>query len=209
MVNVIPGTKFTLSNMIQLISILSPILITFFLVMLSLFNLNMKGIVYLAGILLASFVNYGISGVIKNTDDQSSPSSHSHAVCNLIELDIWQNQNPSPSSMYLSFTFIYLLAPMIQNKQMNLLLITTMILLIGIDAIVKNINGCTSKGGSFFGILVGGFLGFVWYLALTMSKLHNLLFFTEFDSNKPYCSKPTNQKFKCRATKTGEIVVTN
>ena len=190
---IIPGTSFTLSNMIQLISILSPILITFFLVMLSLFNLNMKGIVYLAGILLASFVNYGISGVIQKSNDQSSPSSPLPALCNLIDLDIWQNQNPSPSSMYLSFTFIYLLAPMIQNKQMNLLLITTMILLIGIDAIVKNINGCTSKGGSFFGILVGGFLGFVWYLALTMSKLHDLLFFTEFDSNKPYCSKPTNQ----------------
>ena len=52
--------QLTISNMLQLTSTLSPVLLTFFLVMLSLFNLNLKGIMYLSGVLLATFISYMI-----------------------------------------------------------------------------------------------------------------------------------------------------
>ena len=49
--------KLTLYNILQLFSLISPLLLVFFLVMSSLFNQNLKGIVYLAGVLLASCIN--------------------------------------------------------------------------------------------------------------------------------------------------------
>ena len=49
--------QFKLSNILQLFSAMSPLLLGFFLVMSSLFNQNLKGIVYLAGVLIASVIN--------------------------------------------------------------------------------------------------------------------------------------------------------
>ena len=51
------GMEITLPNIFYFISSISPLLLSFFLVMASIFNQNLKGIVYLAGILLATVIN--------------------------------------------------------------------------------------------------------------------------------------------------------
>ena len=189
--------QLTFSNMLQLTSTLSPTLITFFLVMLSLFNLNMKGIVYLMGVLLASVLNY-MAGPIFSMDDKSIPP----AMCNLIEIPFWtQFKSPSSSSLYLAFTFAYLFLPMFYNDVINTYLITTLILLIGIDAITKVKNNCTDITGVFVGILFGLVLGTIWYSLLTMNNLKQLLFFDDFNSNKQKCGLVGKQSFRCRNTK--------
>ena len=198
--------QLTFSNMLQLTSTLSPILITFFLVMLSLFNLNMKGIVYLAGVLLASVINYMLMPLFSTSKDGINVPP---AMCNLIELPFWtQYTSPSPSSLYLSFTLIYLFLPMFYNNQINTYLLTTLILLIGIDLITKIKNNCTDTMGAFVGLIFGVFLGTLWYTLLTVNNLEKLLYFDEFDSNRPQCSVPSKQKFKCRNTRSGEIITT-
>ena len=58
--------ELTLPNMLELIAILSPILLGFFLIMVSLFNQDVKGIVYLAGVLIASVINIFLMNIIKN-----------------------------------------------------------------------------------------------------------------------------------------------
>lgn len=196
--------QLTFSNMLQLTSTLSPTLITFFLVMLSLFNLNMKGIVYLMGVLLASIINY-MTGPIFSMGDKSIPP----AMCNLIEIPFWtQFKSPSSSALHLAFTFAYLFLPMFYNDQINSYLITTLMLLIGIDAITKVKNNCTDITGVFVGILFGLVLGTIWYSLLSMNNLEQLLFFDDFNSNKQQCSVPGKQTFKCRNTRSGEIITT-
>ena len=97
--------QLTFNNMLQLTSILSPTLITFFLVMLSLFNLNMKRIFYLARAFLATIVNYMLGPLFTNDTNITLPP-----MCNLIEIPMYtQYTNPSVSTMYLSFTLMYLL----------------------------------------------------------------------------------------------------
>ena len=196
--------QLTFSNMLQLTSTLSPTLITFFLVMLSLFNLNMKGIVYIMGVLLSSIINY-MAGPIFSTGEDSKPA----AMCNLIEIPFWtQFKSPSSSALHLAFTFAYLFLPMFYNDQINTYLITTLILLMGIDAITKVQNNCTDTTGVFIGILFGLVLGTIWYSLLTMNNLDQLLFFDDFNSNNQQCSVPGKQTFKCRNTISGEIIST-
>jgi len=48
--------ELTITNVLQLMSTLMPFMITFFMLMLSLMNQNVKGIVFIAGALLASFL---------------------------------------------------------------------------------------------------------------------------------------------------------
>jgi hypothetical protein len=195
--------QITLSNLLQLTSTLSPVLITFFLVMLSLFNLNLKGLMYLSGVMLATFLNYML-GFAWGGEEKVVPP----AMCNLLEGPWTHHTDPSPSSLYLAFTIVYLFMPMYINSQMNLYLLTTLLVILGIDIITKIQNSCTSTMGAILGMVLGGAMGLVWYAIFKSSGYDKLLYFEEFQSNKPYCSKPSKQKFKCRNTKSGEIIAT-
>lgn len=195
--------QLTLSNLLQLTSTLSPVLITFFLVMLSLFNLNLKGIMYLSGVMLATFLNY-ILGFAWAGEEKIVPP----AMCNLLEGPWTHHTDPSSSSLYLAFTLVYLFMPMYFNNQMNIYLLTTLLVILGIDMITKIQNSCTSTMGAILGMVLGGAMGLIWYALFKSSGFDKLLYFEEFQSNKPYCSKPGKQKFKCRNTKSGEIIAT-
>ena len=195
--------QLTLSNLLQLTSTLSPVLITFFLVMLSLFNLNLKGIMYLSGVMLATFLNY-ILGFAWAGEEKIVPP----AMCNLLEGPWTQHTDPSSSSLYLAFTLVYLFMPMYFNNQMNIYLLTTLLVFLGIDMITKIQNSCTSTMGAILGMVLGGAMGLIWYALFKSCGFDKLLYFEEFQSNKMYCSKPGKQKFKCRNTKSGEIVAT-
>ena len=73
--------ELTLPNMLELIAMLSPILLGFFLIMVSLFNQDVKGIVYLAGVLIASVINIFLMNIIKNNKEPDQSS-----VCYIISL---------------------------------------------------------------------------------------------------------------------------
>ena len=62
--------------------------------------------------------------------------------------------------------------------------------------------------GAILGLVLGGAMGLVWYALFKSSGFDKLLYFEEFQSNKQYCSKPSKQKFKCRNTRSGEIIAT-
>ena len=68
------------SNLLQFFAAISPILLAFCLVMLSLFNSDIKGMVYLGGILIASLINLLILNTLKVKSEQLIPS-----YCNLVE----------------------------------------------------------------------------------------------------------------------------
>lgn len=189
------------SNMLILTSILSPTLITFFLVMLSLFNLNMKGIFYLAGAFLATIVNYMLGPLFTNNDTNITLPP----ICNLIEIPTnTQYTNPSSSTMYLSFTLMYLFLPMFYYNQINLYLVTALILMIGIDIITKVNHHCTDMLGSFVGMLLGIILSIIWFMLIVTNNLENLLYYEEFGSNKPFCKK-NNTRFKCNYIGSGNV----
>ena len=75
------GIELSMSNIMQLMSALTPILITFFMLMLSFMNQNAKGIVFVAGALLATIINYPIQVMLKSEYDPDSP-----VVCDLISI---------------------------------------------------------------------------------------------------------------------------
>jgi len=95
------GIELTFSNILQLISVLSPILIAFFMIMLSFMNQNVKGLVFIAGALLASFLNIPLMNTIKSPVNNDASLS-----CNLIEIPYLNAYNsPSPTSLFIAFTF--------------------------------------------------------------------------------------------------------
>jgi hypothetical protein len=198
------GLQLTFSNIVQLFSIFSPMFLIFFLVTVSIFNQNIKGLVYLAGVLLASVINTILSvGFGSEMGEDASP------LCNIIDFPFISSKYnvPAFNSMFIMFTLAYLLLPMIANNQINFFIVGMIVSLFIIDAYVKLTNNCTLPKGIVFGALTGIVLGTAWFYTLYISdNTKPLLFFSDLTSNNVVCKRPANQTFKCSVYKNGQLI---
>jgi hypothetical protein len=190
-------------NVFSLLSLFSPYLIVFLILFNSIINSNIKGLIYLCGILILFIFVLFFQKMLMGSDMLNTPDK----MCTLFNLNLSLNSIPSFNVSLITYTLIYLLVPMIVNKSINYIFITVLsIILISstIDRIYKN---CTT----ILGAITGGFLGFVWgilYYMIISSTNSNLTYYDDFISNKVACSRPTEQKFKCSVYKNGELLQT-
>ena len=195
----------TLSNILQFFSFIAPTLLIFFLFLSSLFNQNLKGLVYIAGILISLVVNIVFMNIIGS--EVSDDASFS---CNLFDIPHMSKYNsPYPSTLIISFTLAYLLLPMKYNKNMNYMVLIFLLALISIDMVTKVQNKCTSFPGAFLGAMVGFLFGVIWYVFFNSLGYGSLLYFDELRSDNVICSKPSKQTFKCSVYKNGELISSN
>jgi hypothetical protein len=195
----------TLSNILQFFSFIAPTLLIFFLFLSSLFNQNLKGLVYIAGILISSTLNIIFMNIIGSEVDDNASFS-----CNLFDIPhVSQYNSPYPSTVIIAFTIAYLTLPMKYNKQMNYLVLIFLLCLLGIDMITKVQNKCTSYPGTLLGAMVGFLLGTIWYVLFKSLGYSSLLYFDELRSDNVQCSMPTKQTFKCQVYKNGELISSN
>lgn len=196
--------KLTFNNALQLTSLISPIFIVFFLVMISIVNQNIKGLIYLAGVLMTSVMNVFLMNLLKIPVHEDSPLT-----CNLVELPFLNEySSPAPSCVVLAFTMVYLLQPLFMNHGIfsNVPLVLALTSLLGLDIMTKIFNKCTTPTGAFAGTTFGMFCGIIWYNLFKISGYDSLLYFDELDSNNVHCSRPSKQTFKCSVYKNGQLL---
>ena len=197
--------ELTLSNVLQFFSFISPTLLVFFLFMSSLFNQNLKGLVYLAGVLIASLINILFMNMIGSGRDENEAFS-----CSIFDIPhVSQYNSPYPSSLILAFTLAYLVLPMNYNKQMNYAALGFLLCLLGVDIMTKVQNKCTTYAGAILGGLVGFLLGTLWYIFFHGAGFDSLLYFDELRSDNVVCSRPSKQTFKCSVYKNGQLISSN
>lgn len=191
------------SQLISFFTALSPLLLSFFLVMTSLFNQDPKGLVYLGGVLLGSFIWLMMLFMIK-----SPPNEHKAESCNLINwpFNISNYNNPNYSSYFIAFTIAYLLLPMYFNNQMNWVIFIFLLLLFSADAYTNITKKCTPISGPLIGCIIGLLTGSLWFTIFHSSGHDDLLYFQETLSNNVTCGRPNKQTFKCAVYKKGELI---
>ena len=195
--------QLTFSNIVQLFSVFAPLFLGTFLVLISVFNQNIKGLIYLGGVLIASVLNLAVMFAVG-----SEPDENQGAICNLINFPLVPTQYnvPNYNSMFIMFTLVYLLLPMLANNQVNMWIIGTIVSIFAVDAYVKLEYSCTVPRGITFGAIIGGFLGAVWYFVMKFTEHESLLFFNDLVSNNVICKRPKNQTFKCSVYKNGQVI---
>lgn len=193
------------ANIFRLFSAISPLLIGFFLVLSSLFNQDLKGLIYLAGVLIASFINIFLMNLVGSERDMNSESY----TCDLFDISNGKYNSPAPTSLFIAFTIAYLLLPMKYNNNINYVVIVCLLGLFSLDAVTKIGKKCTTGPGTFLGGLVGLVMGSIWYTIFHYSELDSLLYFDGLSSNRVLCSRPSKQTFKCSVYKNGEIISSN
>ena len=197
--------KLDFSNLLQFFAAISPLLLAFCLVMISLFNSDIKGLVYLGGILIASLINL----LLLNTwQDKHILGLDIPKYCNLIEFPFYSNEYISPAynSMFIAFTLAYLIMPMQFISSINYPVILFITGLLVLDGGTKIMGGCTKFRSVASGTILGGLLGIAWFVAFYSTNHKDLLYFNAESSNNVVCSRPSKQTFKCRIFKNGEII---
>ena len=199
------------SNIFQFISFISPSLIAFFLFMASIFNQNVKGIVYLAGSIFAACLNRIAQSIIGTLPhkDRSYACTFFDGVFPFKLFDSTNSTQPSSSSMFIAYTTTYLMLPMYYNGLINYPIIITFLGFFIINGWTNITNKCTPATGVLLGGLIGTISAITWFSFFHGSGLDKLLYFSETASNKVMCEKPTQQQFKCSVYKGGELISSN
>ena len=192
------GTNFNLIDSISLLALISPFLLAFLMVMISIINSNIKGLIYLLGLIILFVIVFLFQTTIR------APIDKTNKFCNIFS--ITQFSVPSFNSALYLYTIIYILFPMINMHMINFPLIIVFLLLYVADSIIKYKNKCSSVIGIIMGSILGLLFGITWFLIIRATGQTGLLYYDDLVSNKIACSRPTKQNFKCQVYKNGELI---
>ena len=186
--------KLSFSNILTLISTLSPTLISFFFLISSILNQNLKGLVYLLGVIVSSVLNIFL---LQNTSSfhwskaLAKSETQKPVSCGLLSLPyiVPQTSVPCTNSIFHSFTLSYLISMMANNNEYNYPLIIFLLLIFGTDIVSRISYKCTNSMGILAGIIIGILYGVCWFFLWSGEKVKHLLYYDELTSNNAKCSK--------------------
>ena len=186
-------------NIIKFITLLSPFILTSYLVLESFFRQDLKGLIFLAGGFLASFIGLLMRLLFKSRRPlEPSPG------CNIFELSILelnQYSEPAFNTLYLSFALVYICANMWITGNWNIpifiALTTLWISNMFVRISLKCVNGTDIVLGAFIGLT----LGMLYYMLIKATR-PEWTYFGESPSDRQSCRRIGTTKFKCTIRKT-------
>lgn len=188
--------ELNLTNIFYAAYRLSPFILVSFFTLSSVLNQDIKGIIYLAGLLIACFCSVIIG---KNSVFQYNPNDKP-TVCNSFTLTNGEPFSQLPLSMTIfTYTFGYLLYiigiyGLAKDNIPTIILFSILIISDWTWNIFFNCNNHLRLFGAF---LVGSIIGISWSAVIASTKQVNLQYFNGI-SNKEVCSLNKNVKFRCK-----------
>jgi hypothetical protein len=171
---------------------LAPFILVSFFSMSSIFNQDLKGLVYLAGLLFACFIAFMAGPMVGTSPEGKLP-------CSVLTLSGSKPISAIPLSIIVfTYTFAYLLY-VIVKYQLAIQNIPTLVffpVLILLDIFWNNTHQCSTPGNIIMGIAIGGMMGVIWGASIDYLKLTNMQYMLGI-SNKETCSV-SKQKFRCK-----------
>ena len=188
----------------MILTLVFPYVVVGFFILLSIFNQNLKGVTYVIGLIVAYFISGLINSFYKRTRKENNPTKY---ICSFFGMKIENNGIPYSTLIYF-FTFAYLLIPMVSHNIINFPLVFCILLISGLDFGIKYKYKCTDYIGVLISAVLGFLSGLIWSI-LIFETYPELLYHTDYVSNKVACSKPGQQRFKCSVYKNGELIDSN
>ena len=206
-----------LYNLVYLFFRLSPFIIACFFSLISLFNSDMKGLIYLVGLIVSTTITWIFGRSIINTQslqamgidfpggresgDQKPTYTETNNipdVCNFLSLGGFHKFSKVPLSLaVLSYTFFYLVYT-IAFYHMEVFNIPTLVLfpiLILADIWWNYSNNCFPIASCILSLIVAGGLGVLWSY-IVQQKMPNMQYLI-VGSNRQMCMKPSEQQLIC------------
>ena len=177
---------------------LSPFIIVSYFGLASILNQDIKGVIYLVGLLVSCFATILIGNTIPDREPSGDPEED-NAVCNLISIGHNRTFSKSPLGIsMLSYTLFYLVYIIVKYNIVYYNIPTLILLpLLIIGDLFWNIsNDCYDIFPILASIIIGGSMGALWARIVDSMNQPNLFFFN-VGSDKTVCQRPSKQLFKC------------
>lgn len=202
---------FNFSTLIYLFLRLSPFVLICFFSLLSIFNSDLKGIVYLFGVSFTILANILLGNLLSFKDNEKADE-----ICNVINLG---NQNFSSlpiGQSIIGFTSSYLISTLFinNNKYKNKSILNNwptivfFIGLIGSDLYWNNFKqNCYTYAQSITSYLISISIGILWAFIITNMNTPSLQFFPKY-KNDEMCERASNKTYECKVYKNGKLIDT-
>ena len=185
----------TFNNIFKIITLISPFFIVLLLVTISIINSDIKGFVYLCGVILLFFICFIFQS--------GMPFNQQTALCAI--WNVGPFRYPSFISALYTYTIVYLFYPMVTNEVYNFPLLIILLIIYISDIIIRCLKmACTNLIGVMVGSVVGIVFAVLYILLLSNNK--DLLYYNDLLSSKLACSVPSKQKFKCSVYNNGQLL---
>ena len=205
------GSKKSTLEVFKVLSLHLPLVLLFGLFLFSIMSSTLQKFLFYVVIMLLIIMFRLIVNKFSDKVDSVSLSED----CSVGMINEFIPQDVLFGTYLLSFTLFYFLTPMIlltidsNVNSINYILVLFFMCYIFLDLAIKKQIGCIQHisyvsvaGNLFSGTLLGSGLSALLYT----SPIRNLLYVGEVNSDKEVCSVPSQQKFKCRVYKNGELV---
>lgn len=192
-----PVVDINFENGFKLVTLISPFFLVFLLVTISIINSDIKGFVYLGGVIFLFFITYLFNKAVKSNELEGT--------CAFWNIGLFKT--PSFISALYVFTLIYLFYPMLLNQVFNFPLIILLLVIYVFDIIIRSFKmGCSN----LIHVALGSVLGLVFaiFFILLLANNKDLLYYNDMLSSKVACSVPSKQKFKCAVYNNGQLIQT-
>ncbi len=203
-----PAIQFNLSNIAHFYSSISPFVITAFTILNSFMNYDIKGIVYILGLLVSQvplILLKGLSSSQKQAESAHADPRTRDDYCDILESPMPDSLKyvkwPSARVWFHGFTSMYFLMGVIYNAYNDGLVFTLAIMAYGIlDMAFRWMKGCQEKGlggilKMLFGWILAGVFGIAWFYAIySIPTKESITYFGKEKSKK--CSL-SNVNYSC------------
>lgn len=189
-----------LLNIIYMFFRLAPFIIVSYFTLHSIFNQDLKGIIYLVGLIVTTVVVVLIASIMPEAKGILPDDGYAKIKCTQLTL----GKNYPVSKLPLSQTvFGYTLAYLsyfigINNLQTQN--ITTFILfplLILADIYWSTTNLCSTPKYLMLSLIISAIIGLLWAMIIESTGMPDLAYLSGI-ANKDVCSRPTKSLYKCR-----------
>lgn len=195
--------ELNVNSLLYLFFRLAPFIIVCFFTLGSIINSELKGFVYLIGLIFTCFVSSQLIGFLGETALEGAKAP----VCNLFTINGFLADVTPLSLVVLAYTFFYLVYPIGKYNLAidNIMLLVFFPILILGEAYWVISKGCFSILNSFLAVIVGAGLGVAWSVIIDKTKLRGLQYYN-IGSNRERCTQASKQKFVCTTYKDGQPV---
>jgi hypothetical protein len=188
-------------NIFYLLFRLAPFIIVSYFTLQSIFNQDLKGLIYLFGLVVATVLTILIGNVIPFPNTPIlSVDKYSKAKCNSLTLGSDSPISRLPlSQTVFGYTLAYL-SYFIGVNNLTTQNIPTFVIfpiIILADMFWNVSNDCSTNELLLSALIIGGAVGAIWALIIDSTKMANLSYFSGI-TNKDVCSKPSKQMIRCK-----------
>jgi len=192
-------------NILYMFFRLAPFIIVSYFALQSLFNQDLKGVIYLIGLLVTSIIVVLLGNILKKFSPPKGlmPTDYSKIRCTQLTLGNSQPISVLPlSQTVFGYTLAYLgYFISINNLQtQNIATFIIFPILIVADMMWSTVNLCSSPKYLLISLILAALLGTLWAMIIDSTNSPDLAYMSGI-SNKDVCSKPTKSLYKCRPIK--------